>query len=146
MHESVVEYCNRVNSRLVVIKFNTACWNQYWEYSGIYIKRLFIMLQISNMIQNDVIKLESVVEYCNRVYSLLLVIKFNAACWNQYWEYSGIYIKRLFIMLQISNMIQNDAIMHESVVEYCNRGKFTSCRLNSMQHDEIKTGSILEYI
>ena len=22
MHESVVEYCNRVNSRLVVIKFN----------------------------------------------------------------------------------------------------------------------------
>ena len=25
LHESVVEYCNRVNSRLVVIKFNTAC-------------------------------------------------------------------------------------------------------------------------
>ena len=24
MHESVVEYCNRVNSRLVVIKFNAA--------------------------------------------------------------------------------------------------------------------------
>ena len=39
-----------------------------------------------------VIKLESVVEYCNRVNSQLLVIKFNAACWNQYWEYSGIYI------------------------------------------------------
>ena len=36
---NVVEYCNRVNSRLVVIKFNTACWNQNWEYSGIYIKR-----------------------------------------------------------------------------------------------------------
>ena len=41
--------------------------------------------------QNDVINLESVVEYCNRVNSQLLVIKFNAACWNQYWEYSGIY-------------------------------------------------------
>ena len=50
------------------------------------------MLQISNMIQNDVIKFESVVEHCNRVNLLLLVIKFNAACWNQYWEYSGIYI------------------------------------------------------
>ena len=24
MHESVTEYCNRVNSRLVVIKFNAA--------------------------------------------------------------------------------------------------------------------------
>ena len=24
MHESVVEYCDRVNSRLVVIKFNAA--------------------------------------------------------------------------------------------------------------------------
>ena len=24
MHESIVEYCNRVNSRLVVIKFNAA--------------------------------------------------------------------------------------------------------------------------
>ena len=24
LHESVVEYCNRVNSRLVVIKFNAA--------------------------------------------------------------------------------------------------------------------------
>ena len=23
-----LEYCNRVNWRLVVIKFNTACWNQ----------------------------------------------------------------------------------------------------------------------
>ena len=38
------------------------------------------MLQISNMIQNDVIKVESVVEYCNGVNSQLLVIKFNAAC------------------------------------------------------------------
>ena len=45
-----------------------------------------------NMIQNDAIMHESVVEYCNRVNSRLLVIKFNAACWNQYWEYSGIYI------------------------------------------------------
>ena len=90
--ESVVVYCNRVNTRLVVTKFITACWYQYWEYSGIYIKRWFIMLQILNMIQNDVIKFESVVEHCNRVNSLLLVIKFNAACWNQYWEYSGIYI------------------------------------------------------
>ena len=24
--ESVVEYCNRVNSQLLVIKFNAACW------------------------------------------------------------------------------------------------------------------------
>ena len=29
------------------------------------------------MIQNDAIMLESVVEYCNRVNSLLLVIKFS---------------------------------------------------------------------
>ena len=53
------------------------------------------MLQISNMLQNDVIKFESVVEHCNRVNSLLLVSKFNATCWNQYWEYSGIYIALL---------------------------------------------------
>ena len=121
MLESVVEYCNRVNSHFVVIKFNTTCWNQYWEYSGIYIKRLFIMLQISNMIQNDVIMFESVLKYWKRVNSRLLVIKLITTCWNQYWEYSGIYIKRLFIMLQISNMIQNDVIMLESVVEYSNR-------------------------
>ena len=31
------------------------------------------------MIQNDAILHESVVEYCNRVYSRLVVIKFNAA-------------------------------------------------------------------
>ena len=31
------------------------------------------------MIQNDAIKLESVVEFCNRVNSRLVVIKFNAA-------------------------------------------------------------------
>ena len=31
------------------------------------------------MIQNDVINLESVVEYCNRATSRLVVIKFNAA-------------------------------------------------------------------
>ena len=47
------------------------------------------------MIQNDVIMLESLLEYWNRVNSLLLVIKFNAACWNKYWEYSGIYIVML---------------------------------------------------
>ena len=47
------------------------------------------------MIQNDAIMLESVVEYSNRVNSLLLVIKFNAACWNLYLEYSGIYIALL---------------------------------------------------
>ena len=46
------------------------------------------------MTQNDAIMLESVVEYCNIVNSLLLVIKFNEACWNKYWEYSGIYIER----------------------------------------------------
>ena len=53
------------------------------------------MLQISNMIQNDVIKLESVVEYCNRVNSQLLVIKLITACRYQYSEYSGIYIALL---------------------------------------------------
>ena len=52
------------------------------------------MLQISNTIQNDVIKLEGVVEYSNRPNSPLLVIKFNIAFSNQYWEYSGIYIER----------------------------------------------------
>ena len=36
--------------------------------------------------------LESVLEYWNRVNALLLVNKFNAACWNKYCEYSGIYI------------------------------------------------------
>ena len=34
------------------------------------------------MIQNDAIMLESVLEYCNGVNSRLVVIKFNAACWN----------------------------------------------------------------
>ena len=32
------------------------------------------------MIHNDVIPLESVVDYCNRVNSRLIVIKFNTAC------------------------------------------------------------------
>ena len=32
------------------------------------------------MLQNDAIMLESVLEYCNRVNSRLVVIKFNAAC------------------------------------------------------------------
>ena len=32
------------------------------------------------MIQNDAIMLESVVVYCNRVNSRLVVIKFNTAC------------------------------------------------------------------
>ena len=38
------------------------------------------MYQISNMIQNDAIMLESVVEYCNRVNSRLVVTKFITAC------------------------------------------------------------------
>ena len=37
------------------------------------------MQQISNMIQNDMIMLESVVEYYNRVNSRHVVIKFNTA-------------------------------------------------------------------
>ena len=32
------------------------------------------------MIQNDVIKPESVVEHCNRVNYRLVVVKFNTAC------------------------------------------------------------------
>ena len=32
------------------------------------------------MIQNDVIMLKSVVEYCNRVNYRLVVVKFNTAC------------------------------------------------------------------
>ena len=32
------------------------------------------------MIQNDVIKLESVVEHCNKVNYRLVVVKFNTAC------------------------------------------------------------------
>ena len=47
------------------------------------------------MIQNDAIMLESVVEYWNGVNSRLVVIKLITACWNQYWEYSGIYIALL---------------------------------------------------
>ena len=31
MLESVVEYCNSVNSRLIVIKFDTACSNYTWR-------------------------------------------------------------------------------------------------------------------
>ena len=52
------------------------------------------MQQISNMIQNEAIMLESVVEYYNRVNSRHVVIKFNTADWYQYWEYSGIEIER----------------------------------------------------
>ena len=32
------------------------------------------------MTQNDVIKLESVVEHCNKVNYRLVVVKFNTAC------------------------------------------------------------------
>ena len=89
--ESVVEYCNRVNSRLVVIKFNTACWYYNWEYSGIYIER-----QVHHVAD---IKYETEWYYytwkCSRIlkYSkfTFVVIKFNTACWYLYWEYSGIY-------------------------------------------------------
>ena len=75
-----------------MIKFNTACWNQYWEYSGIYIVLLFHHVADIKYDTEWCDYLESVVEYCNRVNSLLLVIKYNAACWNKYLEYSGIYI------------------------------------------------------
>ena len=77
-----------------MIKFNTAFWNQYWECSGIYIERLGSSVADINMIQNDVIKFESVVVYCNTVILVLLVIKFNTACWYQYLECTGIYIER----------------------------------------------------
>ena len=46
------------------------------------------------MIQNNAIMLESVVEYYNTVNSCFIVIKFIAACWYQYWEFTGIYIER----------------------------------------------------
>ena len=44
------------------------------------------------MIQNDVIKFESVVVYCNTVNSRFVVIKSNTAGWYQFWECTGIYI------------------------------------------------------
>ena len=47
------------------------------------------------MIQNDVITLESALEYCNTVNSRFVVIKFNTAGWYKYWKYSGIYIALL---------------------------------------------------
>ena len=93
--ESVVEFCNRVNSQLLVIKLITACWYQYWEYSEIYIALLVHHVADIKYDTEWSIMHESVVEYCNRVNSRLVVIKFNAACWNQYWEYSGIYIALL---------------------------------------------------
>ena len=46
------------------------------------------------MIQNNPIMLENVVEYYNTVNSRFIMIKFIAACWYQYWEYTGIYIER----------------------------------------------------
>ena len=46
------------------------------------------------MIQNDVIRLEIVVEYCNIVNSRFVVIKFNTSGLYQFWEYSGIYLER----------------------------------------------------
>ena len=93
--ESVVEFCNRVNSQLLVIKLITACWYQYWEYSEIYIALLVHHVADIKYDTEWSIMHESVLEYCNRVNSRLVVIKFNAACWNQYWEYSGIYIALL---------------------------------------------------
>ena len=94
MLKRVLEYCNRVNSRLVVIKFNAACWYQYWEYTGIYIDRQVHHVADIKMTQNDIIIHESSVEYCYTVNSRFVVIKFNTAFWNPYWEYSGIYIER----------------------------------------------------
>ena len=75
-----------------MIKFYTACWNQYWEYSGIYIVLLVHHVADIKYDKEWCAYAWDVVEYSNRVNSPLLVIKFNAACWNQYWEYSGIYI------------------------------------------------------
>ena len=73
---SVVVYYNRVKTRLIVTKFITSCWYQYWEYSGIYIVLLVHHVADIKMIQNDAITLESVVEYCKRVNSRLVVTKF----------------------------------------------------------------------
>ena len=92
MLESVVVYCYRVNSHFVVIKFNAACWNQHWECSGIYI---VLLVHHVAVIKYDTEWCDYAWECCrisNRVNSRLVVIKFNTACWNQYWEYSGIYI------------------------------------------------------
>ena len=75
-----------------MIKFNTACWYQYWECSGIYI--VLLVHHVAD-IKYDTEWCDYAWEGCrnyNRVNSLLLVIKFNAASWNQYWECSGIYI------------------------------------------------------
>ena len=56
------------------VEINTGSILEYIQYYWL------IMYQISNMIQNDAIMLESVVEYCNRVNSQLLVIKLITAC------------------------------------------------------------------
>ena len=92
--ESVVEHCNRVNSSLVVLKFKAACWNQYWEYYGIYIVLLVHHVADIKYHTEWCDYVEIVLEYCNRVNSRLVVIKFKTGCWNQYWEYYWIYIKR----------------------------------------------------
>ena len=77
-----------------MIKFKAACWNQYWEYYGIYIVLLVHHVADIKYDTEWCDYVESVLEYWNRVNSRLVMLKFNTAFWNQYWEYSGIYIER----------------------------------------------------
>ena len=80
-----------------MIKLITACWYQYWEYSGIYI--VLLVHHVAD-IKYDKEWCDYAWECCrlilgvywNRVNSRLVVIKLITACWYQYWEYSGIYI------------------------------------------------------
>ena len=60
--ECAVEYCKIVDSSVVVIKVRHNV-DIIWENSGITQFVKFIMWQKLNILQNDVIKLESVVEY-----------------------------------------------------------------------------------
>ena len=92
MLESLLEYWNRVNSILLFIKFNAACWNKYLEYSGIYIELLVHHVADIKYDTEWCDYAWECLEYWNRVNSRLVVIKLITACWYQYWEYSGIYI------------------------------------------------------
>ena len=82
--ESVVEYSTRVNSRLLVTKFITTCWYQNWEYTVIYIVLLVHHVADIKYDTEWCDYVESVLEYCNRVNSRLVVIKFITACLNWY--------------------------------------------------------------
>ena len=104
----------------------------YWENSGITRYVIFLTWQKLNILQNDVIKLECVVEYCN--INLLQKAAFMQLRSAKYKTLDHVW-KKL-------NIQQNDVIKLECAVEYCNTADSSVEVVIFIHNADVNTGSI----